>query len=206
MFSLVTLLALEEEEDIRKQRAVRRSLRDDSNPLEIPNLLYVNIHQSVRLFFYIWRHVFFRFQQYYRVNKDVFKYLLELLEGDLPATRKSFAVQPIVKLGACLRFFAEGPYQKGVGNDCRVGLAQSSFSTVLTEVLNIFEEKLCPEWISWPEEQEKKEIIQKFYEKFQIPGVVGCIDGTHVKIIPPTNRHLYYNRKGNYSLNVLLVC
>ncbi|XP_055628063.1 putative nuclease HARBI1 [Toxorhynchites rutilus septentrionalis] len=34
-----------------------------------------------------------------------------------------------------------------------------------------------------------------------------CVDGTHIKIIPPNqNRNLFYNRKGFYSLNVLIVC
>ncbi|XP_067642467.1 putative nuclease HARBI1 [Eurosta solidaginis] len=44
-------------------------------------------------------------------------------------------------------------------------------------------------------------------EKHGIPSVIGCIDGTHVRIIAPAeNKHLYYNRKGYYSLNVMLMC
>ncbi|XP_058840830.1 putative nuclease HARBI1 [Topomyia yanbarensis] len=46
-----------------------------------------------------------------------------------------------------------------------------------------------------------------FYAKTGFPGVIGCVDGTHVSIIPPArDKHLYYNRKGFHSLNVMLVC
>ncbi len=38
------------------------------------------------------------------------------------------------------------------------------------------------------------------------PGVVGAIDGTHVRIISPTvNEEAYVNRKGFHSINVQVV-
>ncbi|XP_054729752.1 putative nuclease HARBI1 [Anastrepha obliqua] len=41
------------------------------------------------------------------------------------------------------------------------------------------------------------------YMQHKIPSVVGCVDGTHVKVIAPSeNSH----RKSYYSLNVMLVC
>ncbi|XP_058122802.1 putative nuclease HARBI1 [Anopheles ziemanni] len=34
-----------------------------------------------------------------------------------------------------------------------------------------------------------------------------CVDGTHIRIIPPMNdRDHHYNRKGFYSLNALMIC
>lgn len=39
-----------------------------------------------------------------------------------------------------------------------------------------------------------------------MPGVIGCIDGTHVAIVRPNqNEEVYFNRKHYHSLNVLLV-
>ncbi|XP_054746643.1 putative nuclease HARBI1 [Anastrepha obliqua] len=63
-------------------------------------------------------------------------------------------------------------------------------------------------WIQFPvTAEEKSKIATAFYIKHKIPSVVGCVDGTNVKIIAPSeNSHLYYNRKGYYSLNVMLVC
>lgn len=140
------------------------------------------------------------------MSKPIFKYLLDVLVHSLSPAKKSFAVPAIVKLSACLRFFAEGGYQKGVGNDYEVALSQSSFSAVLSEVLEIFESSLCPQWICWLTPEQKRTAALYFYEKYDIPGVAGCIDGTHVKIIAPaSNKHLFLNRKGYYSLNVMLV-
>lgn len=49
-------------------------------------------------------------------------------------------------------------------------------------------------------------IYFRFYEKFRIPAVVGCIDGTHIAIIRPNqNEERFYNRKGYHSRNVLIV-
>ena len=51
----------------------------------------------------------------------------------------------------------------------------------------------------------------RYYEKFQFPGIIGCIDCTHVAIFPPGitdeehPEHLYVNRKGYHSINVQLV-
>lgn len=48
---------------------------------------------------------------------------------------------------------------------------------------------------------------QEFMEKFGFPGVIGVLDGTHVAILKPkAEAHNFYNRKGFYSLNTLLVC
>ncbi|XP_065356305.1 putative nuclease HARBI1 [Calliphora vicina] len=186
MFRIGALILLQEEEEIQQQRIVRRDLRDSSNPLEMPDTLFI---------------------QHYRVNKAAFTYILDTLTNFLPAAKKSFGIPPIIKLSACLRFFAEGGYQKGVGRDYEVGMAQSTISEVLSKVLDVLEQSLCDQWITYPSEDEKRVTSQEFYRKFGIPGIVGCIDGTHINIVAPNkNNHLYYNRKGNYSLNATLIC
>ncbi|XP_060810554.1 putative nuclease HARBI1 [Amyelois transitella] len=47
----------------------------------------------------------------------------------------------------------------------------------------------------------------RFFNKFGIPGVIGCIDCTHVRIVRP-NEHedRYFCRKKFHSLNVQLIC
>jgi len=107
-----------------------------------------------------------------------------------------------LKLAATLRFLAQGSYQQSVGNDLNVNVAQSTFSELFTSTLNILEEKLLPEWVNLNlNDAEKRESKQFFYEKSGIPGVTMCFDGTHIKIIQPKdNQHLFYNRKGFYSI------
>ena len=69
-----------------------------------------------------------------------------------------------MKLSACLRFFVEGTYQKGVGRDYEVALAQSSFSEVLSEFLLAMEISLCSQCITYPTDAETKKTVKFFYE------------------------------------------
>ncbi|CAH1981438.1 unnamed protein product [Acanthoscelides obtectus] len=44
-------------------------------------------------------------------------------------------------------------------------------------------------------------------DKFGFPGVIGCVDGTHIAISRPAREaHNFYNRKGYYSLNTQIIC
>ncbi|XP_017485295.1 PREDICTED: putative nuclease HARBI1 [Rhagoletis zephyria] len=37
--------------------------------------------------------------------------------------------------------------------------------------------------------------------------MIGCIGGTHIKIIKPSmDEHLFYNRKGYFSRNAMIIC
>lgn len=169
-------------------RLERRRLRDKSNPLDMPCDTFI---------------------KYFRVPKDLFKYLLNIIEGKLRSPAGSASVLPIIRLSAALRFLAEGSYQKGAGNDLFAGISQPTMSKSLSTILDILESEVCPTAITFPtDEAEKNEIKMAFFEKTGFPGIVGCVDGTHVRIIaPPSNlQHIYYNRKGFHSLNVMLVC
>lgn len=51
----------------------------------------------------------------------------------------------------------------------------------------------------------------RFFQKYNFPGIIGCIDCTHVAIFPPKinddhyPEHIYVNRKNYHSINVQLV-
>ncbi|KAI0216810.1 putative nuclease HARBI1, partial [Lamellibrachia satsuma] len=47
----------------------------------------------------------------------------------------------------------------------------------------------------------------KFYDTNGFPNVVGCIDGTQIRIQAPSeNEHEFINRKGYHSINVQVIC
>lgn len=150
----------------------------------------------------------FRFKKNFRLDKFAFLYVLEQLSSELTPTRKSFGITAQAKLCVFLRFVAEGSYQHGVGQDYGISLAQSSVSECISQVLDILEKKLCPVWIQLNmSEAEKEAAKKKFYEQSRLPGVILCVDGTHIKILPPSeDKHLFINRKGFYSLNTLIAC
>lgn len=60
--------------------------------------------------------------------------------------------------------------------------------------------------IQWPSEQEKISIEQHFNQK-GFPGVIGAIDGTHIKIDQPKHdADSYLNRKHFHSIHVSNIC
>ncbi|XP_067637597.1 uncharacterized protein [Eurosta solidaginis] len=88
------------------------------------------------------------FVKQFRLNKLAFQYVLDILRREMPPARNSWSISPELKLESCLRFFAEGGYQNGTGQDFNIGKAQSTVSTALSDVLNILEATLCPRLIS----------------------------------------------------------
>ena len=56
---------------------------------------------------------------------------------------------------------------------------------------------------------ERRDVMEGFYDIYQIPGVIGAIDGSHIPIIVNpggANAHRFMNRNGYYSFNCQLVC
>lgn len=63
--------------------------------------------------------------------------------------------------------------------------------------------ELAPQYISWPNAEERVVIRDSFQRATGFPGVIGCIDCTHVQITAPLELAARYtNRHHQYSLNV----
>lgn len=121
---------------------------------------------------------------------------------------RSASISNTIKLATTLRFLAQGSYQTGVGNDFNLGLSQPTVSLILEETLDALERVICPLYIKYEmTEEEMAECKLHFFEKTGFPGVIGCVDGSHIKIIAPKQeeQNMFYNRKGCFSLNAMLV-
>lgn len=87
-----------------------------------------------------------------------------------------------------------------------VGVDKATASRVVRKV-SLALADLLPVYVKWPTNDEKKEIKNEFYRMAGFPGVIGCIDGTHVRIQRPSeNEPAFINRKGYPSINVQAVC
>lgn len=61
-------------------------------------------------------------------------------------------------------------------------------------------------YIKWPTEEEAMECATFLEEKKGFPGIIGMIDGTHIKIEAPQENHeSYINRKGYHSIQLQVV-
>ncbi|XP_036334509.1 putative nuclease HARBI1 [Rhagoletis pomonella] len=83
-------------------------------------------------------------------------------------------------------------------------MCQSTVSKVVSRVVLEMERKLCPEFIRFAP-HDSFSCKDWFVEKYKIPGVIGCVDGTHIGLQKPTaDEHMYLNRKGYHSINAMI--
>lgn len=103
-----------------------------------------------------------------------------------------------------LRFFACGGFLQVVGDT--LGIDKSTVSRCVQKVSDALNAK-ADQFIKWPSVQRKGDIKQGFFDNGGFPGVVGCIDGTHVRISAPSHDEpSFVNRKGYHSINTQAIC
>ncbi len=89
-----------------------------------------------------------------------------------------------------------------------LGPSQSTVSRVLNgTIAALTTPNIVRQFIEFPTDlQTLRQKQEAFMRIAGFPGVVGAIDGTHVRIISPTvNEEAYVNRKGFQSINVQVV-
>lgn len=61
--------------------------------------------------------------------------------------------------------------------------------------------------VTWPTDREMEETKKHYFNKHGIPNVIGCIDGTHIRIDRLMfSESSYYNCKDFFSLQAQIVC
>lgn len=151
-----------------------------------------------------------KFIKLFRINKRMAD---ELIDRLTPFMMKG-TLDPQIKLFAAIRHFASGSYQTDIGENKYISLSQPSVSRSIHEVVNsVHESGLFSETIQFPNNLEKLETNRRgFWDVHRFPGCIGCIDCTHVAIVPPMKadllypEHIYVNRKGYHSINTQLIC
>ncbi|XP_063838174.1 putative nuclease HARBI1 [Ostrinia nubilalis] len=110
---------------------------------------------------------------------------------------------------AALDFYAGGSYQRRVGKDFNLGLCQTAVHKCVAEVTEALNKpEILQRHIAFPGNREERMAVMKgFMDVFGFPGVVGCIDGTHIAIIRPHDfEEAFFNRKHYHSLNAMIIC
>ncbi|CAC5400558.1 HARBI1 [Mytilus coruscus] len=88
-----------------------------------------------------------------------------------------------------------------------MGHDKATVSRVLTKFTDALIAKR-DQFIKWPCTPDKLNATKNgFYEKTGFPNVIGCVDGTHVRIqAPEDDEPSFVNRKGFHSVNVQGIC
>ena len=136
----------------------------------------------------------------------VLLFLVELLREDLEQpTSRNHALLATVQVLVALRFFASGSFLQVIGGT--VGLPKPTVSRTIREVSAALIQK-WNEFIHWPTTADDiQQVKEGFFRKGGFPGVVGCVDATHIRLQRPSqNEADYVNRKGYHSINVQAIC
>jgi hypothetical protein len=88
-----------------------------------------------------------------------------------------------------LRFYATGSFQVVIAGVHKISRPNKDVTDCL--------ERVSPEFIKMPTQQESAHIMLGFHDIAGFPNVIGAIDGTHIRIkSPSTDEYLYVNVQG----------
>lgn len=143
--------------------------------------------------------------QRYRFSNNGVDFLVNLLKNHLQRpTGRSYALTPREQVLLALRFFATGSMYQVIGDT--MGFHKGTVSRAVDSVVSALLLHMH-EFVKWPNAEQKKKIAGNFYRKAGFPNVIGCIDGTQIRIQAPTiDEASYVNRKGYHSISVQAVC
>ena len=86
------------------------------------------------------------------------------------------------------------------------GVSRSTVCTIVHSTCQAIENNLLRKYVKFPTGDALKDVICNFESKWGFPQCVGAIDGSHIPISAPLQKHTdYYNRKGWYSMVVQAV-
>ncbi|XP_072169737.1 putative nuclease HARBI1 [Diadema setosum] len=142
--------------------------------------------------------------QRYRFSRNGIHRIENLIHNNIVTkANRNHPIEPLDKVCAALHFFTTGCFQRTDGDTLH--LSQASMSRCIAQVSDALS-RLLPDIVRLPDEDERRRSKMRFFEITEFPGVVGVIDGTHVKIIAPTEHEdQFVNRKRYHSINVQVV-
>ncbi|CAG4993605.1 unnamed protein product [Colias eurytheme] len=146
------------------------------------------------------------FVECYRLSEELVSQVMEDIKVLVKKPqRRRRGLTARVKLLCALSFFATGSYQRICGKHINSFVSQPSASRSIHEVIEALSHpSIVKKYIRFPQNSEERlRLKTRFYEKFSIPVVIGCVDGTFVTMVRPTcHEERYYCRKGYHARNV----
>ncbi|KAH7986424.1 hypothetical protein HPB49_025972 [Dermacentor silvarum] len=152
------------------------------------------------------------FRQYFRLSKRTVRTLCDELDP-ISGCQRASGLSTERKVLCALRFFGTGSFQRSVGREEQIGVAQSTVSKHHPRGDGGHHFRVCPEKVGdfslTP--AAKDEAKAAFARRGAIPGVQACVDGTLIAImkpegLSPADTASFMSRKGYYALNVMVVC
>ncbi|XP_041355541.1 uncharacterized protein LOC121373154 [Gigantopelta aegis] len=139
--------------------------------------------------------------QRFRFLPATIMYITGLLAVPLERrTLRNVSIPPLNQVLICLRFLACGSNQMLLGDAMNV--SRASVGPIVVNVCTALG-NIAGRFLHLPNNEYIRKMKQSFHQISGFPNVVGCIDGTQIRIQAPNkNEEDFVNRKGYHSLNV----
>lgn len=140
----------------------------------------------------------------YRFRPLTIVYIVGLLPDLSCATNRNQPLPPLLQVLLCLRYFATGAMHLLVGDSLNISRSSAGrcIRTIARHIAN-----LARQFVVFPTGIDAASTKRDFSSIAGFPNVLGCVDGTQIKIIKPRQHEAdYVNRKGYHSLNVQVCC
>ena len=135
------------------------------------------------------------------MSKLSFKQLITELNGH--HSGKSWALMMVERLYITIHFFATNCLQTYIGD---IVLVNKGTASKVIQEMTVALCELRGRWIKWFDPLIT--LSDAFYRISNFPGIIGCIDCTHVQIQRPheNNAEDYINCKCTFSINTQMIC
>ncbi|XP_045127566.1 putative nuclease HARBI1 [Portunus trituberculatus] len=143
----------------------------------------------------------------YRLDRAGTVAVTDLVRNELHSqTSRNKALPPELKVAITLRYLATGKMQLCSGDD--FGVSQPTISRVIWQtIIALIASCVFHQFVKFSltrQEVQRKQV--EFMAIAGFRGVVGVIDGTHVRIVAPKDdEYTYVNRKRYHNINVQVV-
>ena len=147
------------------------------------------------------------FREILRVTKTQFHGLVDTLSPRLAKrdTVMRESIKPGEMCALALRFLATGESFRSLHFQFRLGRA--TISQAISEVCTAIYEEMGPIYVKTPNSRtEWEQISGKFEERWNLPNILGAIDGKRIILEQPINSgSMYHDYKGNDSIILMAV-
>lgn len=144
-----------------------------------------------------------QFIEHFRLSRDGVVYISERFKESHYFNYQAGGNGKLSEMQHVLIFLWYAGHQTASFRDVadRFCITLSTLYTIIRK-LTYFLSNLSAEVITWPTNEEKLE-TELYFNNNNFPGVIGCIDGTHIKIDKPEqDPDSYLNRKHFFSIQV----
>ena len=144
----------------------------------------------------------------YRLNREGILFVSGLVREVISRpTARNKAISPELKVLATLRYLATGKMQQCSSDD--LSPSQQTISRIIRETIYALSDvEILRRFLQFPLTQEATAPRQRaFLQDHGMPGIIGAIDGTHIRLTAPKEFEVeYVNRKGQHTINVGTSC